>query len=117
MQPPFKSGVLAGRTVDERQTEQVTIGLRSGPDDPCMLNRFVLRRGPDAQGAYLVERHSAVERDAKPTDARIDRHPRTMARREQLHLRIERPATRATTGPSMQRHVGTTFRQDRGESL
>ena len=117
MQPPFKSGVLVGWTVDERQTEQVTVGLRARPDDSGMLDRFVLWGGPDAQGAYLVERHSAVERDAKPTDARIDGHPRTMARREELHLRIERPATRATTGPSMQRHVGTTFRQDRGESL
>ena len=52
------------RSLEKREPEHVSIGLRPRPHDPCMLDGLVVRRGANAERADIVDRQARVEGDA-----------------------------------------------------
>ena len=75
-----------------------------------MLDRFMVRRRPNPQGADVVNRHAHVDRDSKATDARIDCEARATRRSQELDIRVESPPTEPPPGTTMNGNVSATLR-------
>lgn len=105
------------RRRDELEAHQITVRPRLRPNHLRVLDRLVLGRRPNAQGANVIHGDIDIDRDAKPTDARVDRQAGAAGRLDQIDLGIERPATELTPCTAMNSGVCATLRKNRSQPV
>ena len=98
------------RSGNELEAQQIAVWPPLRPNHSRVLDRRMVRRRSNPQGANVVDRDPHVDGNPKAANARIERQARTSHRRQELDLGVESPPTKLPPSATMDGSVGATLR-------